>query len=392
MTAKTILFFHCPWRLWRARLAGVCLYARKARWRVQVIDCLQSGLTVKQALAFWRPDGCVVEGGGTDHPWVDAAEFGDVPVVFSDANAAAMKGAFFGIQLDSQSIVRVALKELLGLGFSDYAYVGTFRPHPWNEQRRNNFLERVAAARKRGHEFNTSGVARAEIFYMRLRAWLRSLPKPCGILGANDEVADLVLHACRLENILVPEDVAVIGVDNDEIVCESAVPSLSSVVPDFELSGYKCAEMLAERFANPGMKPEMRVLDVSRIVRRGSTIRVPRRDDVAKDALEFIRRNACEASFSVRDVVAHMGCSRRAVEKRFRAFTGHGIGEEIMSMRMKRAQELLLETDRAVSFVSSVCGYANDTSFRRAFKRATGLSPHDWRAQNARKIRSLTVR
>lgn len=384
MAAKTILFFHYPWRLWRARLAGVCRYARKAKWRVQVIDYLQSGLTVKQALAFWRPDGCVVEGGGTDVPWVGVSEFGDVPVVFGDVNASAMKKPFFGVQIDSQSIVKVAMKELLGLGFMDYAYVGTFRPHPWNEQRRNFFSERVAAAQKCGHEFNTPDAARAEVFYMQLRTWLRSLPKPCGILGANDEVADLVLHACRLEGIPVPEDVAVIGVDNDEIVCESAVPSLSSVVPDFELSGYRCAEMLDERFADPGMKPELRVVDVSSIVRRGSTIRMPRRDDETKDALEFIRCNACKPSFSVQDVVTHMGFSRRAVEKRFRAFTGLSVGEEIAAVRMRKAKELLQGTDRSVAFVSSVCGYVNDASFRRAFKNATGLSPHAWRAQCVR--------
>jgi LacI family transcriptional regulator len=373
MKMRNVLFFQYPWRLWRDRLAGVYRYAKKAKWQVSVAEYGRNFESIAAALKFWSPDGLIVEGGYTELPGFRLSDFNGFPVVFCDARASRMRGKWSGVVHDSSATAALAAKELLSLGFSNYAFVGNLQPREWSEQRRKVFSKAVEAAGKRIDVFRTGNVEAFDEFRERLTPWLSGLPRPCGLLAANDTTADVVLRVLRGLRIKVPEDIAVVGIDNDPLICENTTPTLTSVAPDFESSGYIAAEMLDAKMAGRCAGDEIRTFGALHVVRRGSTRILKRRDDAIKKALEFIREGVAEG-MSPRDVVRQIGGSRRQAEYRFREFVGTSIGEEINNVRLEMAKKLLADSSVPIGSVAARCGYGDDSSLRRAFKSATGLS------------------
>ena len=383
MKSRNILFFQYPWRLWRDRLAGVYRYAKKARWQVSVAEYGRNFESIAAALKFWRPDGLIVEGGYTELADFQQSDFRGYPVVFCDARVSRMRRPYSGVAHDSSVTVMLAAKELISLGFSDYAFVGNLQPRDWSDHRRDVFAKAVAAAGGRLNVFESSAVQDLDVFRERLSLWLSALPRPCGLLAANDATADIVLRLLRNRRIKVPEDIAVVGIDNDTLICENTTPTLTSVAPDFERSGYLAAEMLDARMNDRSVKDEIRTFAAMHVIHRGSTRILKRKDDAIKKALEFIREKAADG-ISPRDVVEQIGGSRRHTECRFREFVGKSIGEEILAVRLETAKELLADPSIPIGAVAEKCGYSDDSLLRRAFKSATGLSLSEYRKSLAR--------
>jgi len=370
---KNVLFFQYPWRLWRDRLAGVCRYAKKARWQVSVAEYGRNFESIAAALKFWRPDGLIVEGGYTELAGFRQSDFDGYPVVFCDARASRMSKPYSGVVHDSSETAMLAAKELMSLGFSDYAFVGNLQPRDWSDHRRDVFSKAVAASGGRLEVFETGAAQDFDAFRERLKPWLAALPRPCGLLAANDTTANIVLRLLRDVRVKVPEEVAVVGIDNDPLICENTVPTLTSVAPDFERSGYLAAEMLDARMKGIEARDELRTFSALHVIHRGSTRILKRRDDAIKKALEFIREKAADG-ISPRNVVEHIGGSRRQAEYRFREFVGKSIGEELLAVRLESVKKLLSDPAVPIGSVAARCGYADDSTLRRAFKSATGLS------------------
>ena len=383
MKARNILFFQYPWRLWRERLAGVYRYAKKARWQVSVAEYGRNFESIDAALKFWRPDGLIVEGGYTELADFRQSDFRGYPTVFCDARASRMRRPYSGVAHDSSVTAMLAAKELISLGFSDYAFVGNLQPRDWSDHRRDVFAKAVAAAGGRLNVFESSAVQDLDVFRERLSPWLSALPRPCGLLAANDATADIVLRLLRNRRIKVPEDIAVVGIDNDTLICENTTPTLTSVAPDFERSGYLAAEMLDARMNDRNVKDEIRTFSALQVIHRGSTRILKRKDDAIKKALEFIREKAADG-ISPRDVIERIGGSRRRTEYRFREFVGKSIGEEILAVRLEMAKKLLSDPAIPIGAVAERCGYSDDSLLRRAFKSATGLSLSEYRKSLAR--------
>ena len=383
MKSRNILFFQYPWRLWRERLAGVYRYAKKARWQVSVAEYGRNFESIDAALKFWRPDGLIVEGGYTELADFRQSDFRGYPTVFCDARASRMRKPYSGVAHDSSVTAMLAAKELIALGFSDYAFVGNLQPRDWSDHRRDVFAQAVAAAGGRLNVFESSAVQDLDVFRERLSPWLSALPRPCGLLAANDATADIVLRLLRNRRIKVPEDIAVVGIDNDTLICENTTPTLTSVAPDFERSGYLAAEMLDARMNDRGVKDELRTFSALQVIHRGSTRILKRKDDAIKKALEFIREKAADG-ISPRDVIEQIGGSRRQTEYRFREFVGKSIGEEILAVRLETAKKLLADSSLPIGAVAERCGYSDDSLLRRAFKTATGLSLSEYRKSLAR--------
>ena len=219
------------------------------------------------------------------------------------------------------------------------------------------------------------------MFYRELGPWVASLPRPCGIFAANDKVASRVLNACELEGIKVPESIAVVGVDDDEMICENAEPTLSSVRPDFEGGGFLAAELLDKVMKRPNRRPERLKYGSKKIVRRNSTRMFKRHDEAVRDAVEWVRLNACKG-IAPADVIARIGGSRRSAEMRFRDFSGRSIGEEITAVRLERAKELLSMPLVPIDSIYAECGYADPTSLRKAFRKVFSQSPREWRLEH----------
>ena len=376
---KNVLYFQFPWRMWRIRLAGIYRYAAKAGWRVQMVEHGLTAMSVAQSLRFWQPDGCIVERSTTELPGFREREFGAVPVVYCDPNRARLRRPFLGVEHDSAETAAIAARELVALGLRHFAFVGNIIPRDWSERRRDVLAAAAAAAGGTFDAFDPGGPDCIAAFFARIRPWLRALPRPCGILAANDISGDLVLQACRMERLRVPDDIAVVGIDNDDLVCTHSVPTLTSVVPDFEESGYLAASMLDEAMAGRLRAPCVHSFGALDIARRNSTRKFERRDVAVRKALELIRARACEG-LTPAEVCREIGGSRRQAEIRFREIAGRSIGEEIRDVRIARAKALLARRTTQIEAIFAQCGYADSSSLRRAFKAATGLSPRKYRA------------
>ena len=375
---KSVLFFQFPWRLWRERLSGVFRYARKADWQVSVAEYGRNFESVSEALEFWKPDGVIVEGGYTELAGFRKSDFSRYPTVFCDANPSRIRGRYSGVIHDSAQTASLAARELLGIGCDAYAYVGNLQPRDWSERRQEVIADAVSQAGRRFFSFGSAGSGDFADFRARLRVWLSELPLPCGLLAANDATADIALRTLRLLRIKVPEEVAVVGIDNDGLICENTTPTLTSVAPDFESSGYIAAEILDAKMSGKLKGDVIRTFGALHVVHRGSTRILKRRDDAIKKALEFIRRNI-SGGISPRDVVRQIGGSRRQAEYRFREFVGTSIGEEIDRVRIETAKKLLANPSVQIGVLAARCGYADDSSLRRAFRAATGMSLSEYR-------------
>ena len=299
----------------------------------------------------------------------------DIPTVFidyPDPVREKLRHRVF-VHDNEHSIAAVAARHLLSCGNRrSFGYVPTREPTIWSELRRKAFEEKVLSASKKLLTFHGNGKSRDALI-----DWLRLLPKPAAVLAAFDDRAIDVLEACRAVGIGVPSDVAVLGIGNDETICETSTPPLSSVAVDFEAQGYRGARELQALMlgaANPKM-------DISfggtETVQRASTpATVP--TALVKRAMDFIREKAFDG-ISSKDVVNHLHVSRRLADLRFHEIRGQTILEAIMQIRLTKVKRLLAETNLNLVDIAERCGYSSSDVLRVLFKRATGLSPRNWR-------------
>ena len=367
-------------------LAGVREFAKDASWNVQSFVYDGEPFPVRKLLDFWAPAGCIVEGcgNGISQGVVAHRSFGQTPVVYLGSESAMTPKGAVCVVHDAKAVANAAAKELMSIGMENFAFVGA-NGKGWSDRRKASFEEALKLNAHRSVSVDvhptSAGVYGKDA--TRLRRWLEDLPKPCGIMAADDEIAATVLSICRMAGIDVPGDIAVIGVDDNESLCENSVPTLSSVRPDFLQAGRLAARLLARIIRGGRAIQREAVFGVSGIARRGSTRFFHRRDAEVSAALERIW-GPDGAMLSPRDVLAGFPCSRRNAEIRFRATTGKSILEEIIAARMERAKSLLSETTLSVPEVAAQCGYRFTANFRNAFHAATELNPLAWRKSDIR--------
>jgi LacI family transcriptional regulator len=373
-----ILFFQSTLRKsWRQKLAGVHRFALEHGWFVQVVSKSASAAEIRDALKEWRPVGCIVDR-AMNHTAPPDHVFRDIPTVYHDPSPAYRSRHHPFLMHDSAAEAALAGKELLDLNCASYAYIGTADGIHWDK-------DRLAQFRK---DAKSAGKSVTVLPRLGLKEAITALPKPCGILGANDDCAIRAFHAATTAGFSIPDEVALAGIDNDEIYCESVSPGLTSVEPDFEGAGYRLAQMLeteikrAKRGEAPPQPPPVETYGPLRIVRRGSTAIVPGLSPSVRRALEHIRSHACEHGLSVDGVSAVMGCSRSLATSRFRKETGHSILDEIHEHRFRKMCELLSQGHLPIGIVVERCGYESDGFAKRLFRQRTGMTMREYRKRN----------
>jgi LacI family transcriptional regulator len=203
------------------------------------------------------------------------------------------------------------------------------------------------------------------------------LPKPIGVFACDDDRGHDVLEACKLAGLKVPEDVAVVGVDNDEVFCELADPPLSSIAFNAETAGYRAAALLDAMMQGRARKRQQIVVESLGVVRRRSTDIVAVDDVDIANALQFIRRQHGRA-IAVDQVADEVGMWRRSLEKRFREMIGRSILEEVQLTRLQRAKCLLRETTFPISKVAEMAGFGSAGYFIQFFQKQLASSPRKY--------------
>jgi LacI family transcriptional regulator len=308
-----------------------------------------------------------------------------VPIVLIDPLDEALKpGSPFAkcscTLDDSESVGRAGADYFLARGYREFAFVGDHLSRNWSVGRGEGFRKRTAEA---GFDCRLYPSARGSADWgddgKRLAAWLEGLPKPTALMAAMDSRAHQVVEACAEAGLRVPQDVAVLGVDDDELICNGSIPTLSSIRRDTEQCGFMAAQMLDRLMRRATRRREVFLYGVREVVTRDSTQpqAVPS-DPVVRRAREFIHINA-GTPIDIPDVVRHLNVSRRLAELRFRAACGHSLLDEIQNARLERVERLLKETDLPLTEICARCGYRTDVHLRRVFKRRFGCSMRDYR-------------
>jgi LacI family transcriptional regulator len=298
---------------------------------------------------------------------------------FETLNPNAPGAGYFEIGNDSPAIARMAARHLKERGLRHFAFCG-FRDVPWSTLRETVFRRHLAdqgldcgAHRiERWMELPNSGMIEAwERERPALAEWLHRLPRPVGLMACNDICGREVLQACAEAGLRVPDDVAVIGVDDDELLCGLADPPLSSVVLDLERAGYQAAGMLDALIS--GRTPERSIVAVEPMavsIRRSTELAAADDPAVAR-AVRFIHDNAAR-QINVPDVAREARVSRRTLERRFADVMGRTVLEEITRCRLERAKRLLLETDMPVYRVAPLSGFSSAKNLIRVFQLSEG--------------------
>lgn len=365
----------------RRRLAGVKDYAQRHGWNLQSVEALQSQTHAKELIRIWKPDGFIVCRGAALNNFPQKS-FGEIPVLHSHNPVATESAGENCIFNDANATAEMAAKELLSLNLPEYAFVGWLKPIGWSYHRKNLFKSLMALHGKRIHIFEPSEHrCSSNTITAKLADWIAKLPHPLGILSANDQTGHRIISACHLAGLSIPNDVAVLGIDNDEDLCEGTHPTLSSIDPGFFRSGQLAAETLERLMDNPHAQPKHIVYPPLGIVRRESTRRFTKQDNDVSKAAERIRREACNR-LTADDVIKDFPCSRRMAELRFRRLIGRSILQEIRNVRLETAKRLLRTSSTGMDFIANSCGYGSLAAFSAFFHKETGLSPSAWRMKH----------
>jgi LacI family transcriptional regulator len=377
---KVALLIETSNRYGRDLLYGVRDWMRESeRWAIRFTEQGRRA-PLPTWLKDWQGDGIIAR---VDSPQIAAAlRRTRLPVV--DVSAERFSSEFSRVSIDNGAVARLAAEHLATKGFLDFAYCGD-RRFLWSRQRGVEFRRCLAEKGRRCVDFGEpAGTAKpgsdAEI--RAIARWLKGLPKPVGVFACYDGRALQVLEACQLLGLHVPDQVAVLGVDNDELVCDLANPPLSSVQPNARRSGYEAAALLARLMGGEkkAVAPTHQVQPV-RVVERQSTDVVAVADVKVAAALKFIRLHACEG-MDVGDVLRAVPMSRTRLEQKFKALLGHSPHRQLVQQRIARAKHLLAESKIAISEVAEQAGFDNASYLSVAFRRETGLSPFAYRAKH----------
>ncbi|HZQ48375.1 MAG TPA: substrate-binding domain-containing protein, partial [Verrucomicrobiae bacterium] len=214
-----------------------------------------------------------------------------------------------------------------------------------------------------------------------IAAWLRKLPKPVAVMACYDIRGQQVLDACRNAGLAVPDEVAVIGVDNDALLCDLSSPPLSSVIPNTQRTGYEAAALLDQMMSGRQVAPQAHFISPLGVATRQSTDTLAIEDQNIARSVRYIREHACE-QINIEDVLKVVPLSRRLFESRFKKLLGHTPHEEIIRVRMNRVKEMLTETELPLADIAERTGFEHVEYLSAAFKKREGLPPNRYRAQN----------
>lgn len=375
---SVLLFVETSREFGRGLLYGIARYSRlHGPWRVyRRPGGLDSSLPEWKELKI---DGAIVR----DVKMAESLAQSGFPVIFAQHNRESYAPSP-AIITDSAAIGHMAAEHFLDRGFQHFAYCG-LDDFIWSRRRARCFAERIeragfsvdvyqqpAARSKRAWRGEQDLIAR----------WLRSLPTPVALMCCNDDRALQVIEACKLADLYVPDHVAVLGVDNDVLVCDLADPPISSIALNTEAAGHEAARLLDRLMKGGKLTGQTVWVRPTHIATRMSTDMLAVTDSEVAAAVRFIRRNPNRLK-QVNDVVRATNISRRVLEKRFKAILRHSVYQEIRRVRVNYIIQLLLGTDMSVTEIAARSGFEGVEHIARYFRKETGMSLRVYRKKHA---------
>lgn len=331
-----------------------------------------------EALLAWKPDGLIVRG-SIAREQLESLRKLQIPTVW--IHRAPFEGPYMFLDISHESAGRLAAGHFQTLGYRHFAAVG-FEHTEWSDQRLNAFCEELPHIISK---FFIPPEQRIPIFRrsaprpsLALQKFFRELPKPCGVFCVHDTIALEALDDCRLAEIGVPDELAILGANDYDALCEMTRPQLSSVRYPWEHLGYLAAEWL-DRILLGEPLPGNRhlVLEAEKVVQRQSTDIAALQDPVLAEALRYIQQHACDP-LDVNGLLEIIPINRRRLERGFRVAIGRSPHEEIRRVQMEHAKRVLGETNLSIPEVADRVGLS-ESHFPKVFKAETGMTPSEYR-------------
>ena len=374
------------------KLAGIRRYASERGWDVTTLSRKETSRDAVKALCTGtsgssRPVGCIAEALVERRDLLPPSLFANVPIVYLDPPGPLPWRGAVAVRCDNAAVAASAYDELSAGMPQCFAAVSSGSTLRWNRERIEAFRARCAAD---GHKLRVFPDRRNEPDERRgerLSIWLAALPRRTAIFATNDAAARSVADAARAIPRHIPKELSVLGVDGEPGAENRGTfhavgerPGLSSVKLDFELAGYLAAKTLAEVIARG--EADFRSFGPLCILRRESTRGAGRRDPSVLEAVETIRREACNG-LTAAALAESFPASRKHFERRFREAMGHSVLDEILHIRLEKAQTLLLRRDVPIADIAGLCGFRTGIDLRKLFRLRFHTSMRQWRHNHA---------
>lgn len=283
----------------------------------------------------------------------------------------------------SKNVAKLAFEHLAACGLKHFAFAG--EPpgqHQYDDDRRDTFVQLAQQHGSECHQFTNRSGRRTtkgwEGYQQQLASWLTTLPKPLGVMCCHDDRGQQVLDACQRAELGVPDEVAVIGVDNDEFLCRLSIPSLTSVDVGAEQIGYQAAQLLDQMMSGETKFDKSVLFDAAGVIVRQSTDLIACDDPEIARTLRYIRQNACNY-LTVNDVQLQIRLSRSLLNRRFKKHIGHTPKQEIVRVQMEKAKHLLMNSSDQLQSIAEQCGFHEAWYFISVFRKQTGMTPGVYR-------------
>jgi LacI family transcriptional regulator len=369
----------------RRIIEGVASYVRENEpWLLHVEPRALFDLAPRW-LARWQGDGIIAR--VVDAKSAKLLRDTGVPVVNVKASADTCLEPPL-VANDQPAIGRLAAEHLLERGFRRFAFVGA-TGYSWSDGRLEGFQSAIEQAGCPCEQLPKSsqmlrryrdGLVGEEI--QKVAAWLGQLPKPLGVLAADDFLGLELLNACRSSQIAVPEEVAVVGVDNETAICEFSYPPLTSIVPDNVRLGREAAALLDHLMRGKSLPKRQLKIPPKGIVVRQSTDVIAIDDPVVAEAMSYIRETAC-LGIQVNDVVRQAGVSPATLQRRFHQWMDCSVYDAILNTRLARAKRLLTDTELPLKAIAARCGFKHVEHLCAIFKQKVGRTMKEFRSWEA---------
>lgn len=366
----------------RRIIGGVAAYVRsqKRDWSVYVEEEVIARLPNLDA---WSGNGIIAN--FDDKRIARAASNANVPVVgigggygYYDVNSGIPY-----VRTDNVAISKIAASHLLELGFQRFAFCSEppNKINGWARERADAFYKFVTSRNYNCDVYvgRISSVRHWKESQKHLQQWLSTLSRPIGIMACHDARARQLLQACRASGFRVPEDIAIVGVDNDDIMCELSTPPLTSIEQGTRRIGHEAAALLDMLMTGRSKRKSLTVAPEGLVARQSTDVVAVEDEDVA-ESLRFIRAHACDP-IAVWDVLDHTNLSRSTLEARFREVLGRSIHAEIRRVQIALARRLLTDTNAPIKEVAHQSGFSSVQYFTATIRDATGQTPGQIRSE-----------
>jgi LacI family transcriptional regulator len=294
--------------------------------------------------------------------------FGNVPNITGDYYETGKLGANYFLQK----------------GYTHFAFYG-FNTFVWSRERAQGFEETLRQHKHTVYYFEHEKARSGELWYYKpssLSQWLKSLPKPIALMACDDDQGQHITEACKLAGIRIPEEVAVLGVDNDEVICNISDPTLSSISLAAVRGGYQAAALLDHMIVTKSLTGPSIIVRPIQVIDRESTDIFATSDPNIRQALRYIHQHI-DQNLGVTDVLAQVAISRRAFEIRFQSITGLPVYQYILQLRMEKFTRQLIESDKPINELAIECGFPDTKNLARQFREIKGETPNEYRKKHA---------